>query len=402
MAERLPSLVKLRASIFFMPSRPPAAKREIELDFIRGVAILLVLSFHYHSYNLLISSPFLDRVQSFGWTGVDIFFVLSGFLVGGLMLKEWKTTGKIDSLRFLKRRAFKIWPGYYLFLLTAAAFQVRPLKSFFWQNLVNIQNYVPSSLAHTWSLAVEEQFYLSLAAIIALFVFMRWNPFTLLAACIAIALSVEALRAALILSHRQFYFYTHTRIDALLMGVVLAILRHFSPERFQMLQRQRILLCLVIGAALVALYLDVDAIPAPHRMTAPFLITIVDYASAALLLLLYQPGGKHWMPYRAIARIGVFSYGIYLWHVSVERPVNFIVNHIPPASVAITSTFLPYILSIGLGIVATKAIELPFLRLRERLVPATTPERPVPAGRVFASLPEQKTVGPFAPEGDTI
>jgi peptidoglycan/LPS O-acetylase OafA/YrhL len=361
-----------------MLSRRSAPQREIELDFIRGVAILLVLSFHYHSHNRLISSPFLDRVQSSAWVGVDIFFVLSGFLVGGLMLKEWKTTGKIDSFRFLKRRAFKIWPAYYLFLLTAAAFHVRPLKSFFWQNLANIQNYVPSSLYHTWSLAVEEHFYLSLAAVMALFVMMRWRPFTLFAGCIVTALCVEALRAALILSHRQFFFYTHTRIDALIMGVMLAILRHFYPERFHMLQRQRILLCLLVAWAVVVLYLDTDATRAPQQMTSPFLITIVDYASAALLLLLYHPGTKHWMPYRVVARIGVFSYGIYLWHVSVERPVDFVVGRLPGPLAAVASTFLPYLLAIALGVFATKAVELPFLRLRERLVPATIPEPPVP------------------------
>jgi peptidoglycan/LPS O-acetylase OafA/YrhL len=363
-----------------MQLRPPAAKREIELDFIRGVAILLVLIFHYQSDNRLISSPFLDRIQSFGWIGVDIFFVLSGFLVGGLMLKEWKTTGNVNSFRFLKRRAFKIWPGYYLFLLTAAAFHVRPLKDFFWQNLLNIQNYVPSTLSHTWSLAVEEHFYLALAALMALFAFMRWRPITLLTGCIVTALVVEALRAMLIVSHREFYFYTHTRIDALLMGVGLAILRHFYPELFLRLQRQRLLLGVLIASALVALYLDTDAIPAPHRMTSPFLITIVDYASAALLLLLYHPGKKHWMPYRVVARLGIFSYGIYLWHVSVERPVEFVVARVPVAMAAVTSTFLPYLLAIGLGIAATKAVELPFLRLRERLVPATIPEPPVPAG----------------------
>ena len=66
-----------------MQSRPLVPKREIELDFIRGIAILLVLSFHYRSHNRLFSSPFVDRLQSSGWVGVDIFFVLSGFLVGG-------------------------------------------------------------------------------------------------------------------------------------------------------------------------------------------------------------------------------------------------------------------------------------------------------------------------------
>jgi peptidoglycan/LPS O-acetylase OafA/YrhL len=363
-----------------MEAKRATPKREIELDFIRGVAILLVLNFHYQSHDRLTSSAFLLRIQTFGWIGVDIFFVLSGFLVGGLMLKEWRVTGRVDALRFLKRRAFKIWPSYYLFLLAATIAHVRPLKSFLWQNLLNIQNYIPTTLSHTWSLAVEEHFYLGLAAVIALCVVRRWRVSSLLTGCIAAALAVEALRSVLILTHRPFYFYTHTRIDALLMGVTLAILRQFYPEWFALLQRQRIFLGMLVAAALVALYFDTDAVPAPQSMTSPLLVTLVDYGSAALLLLLYRPGKKHRLPYRAVARMGIFSYGIYLWHVSVLRPVDALVLYFPRAMVPVTSTFLPYLLAISLGIAATKLVELPLLRLRERLVPATVPEPPVPVG----------------------
>lgn len=285
---------------------------------------------------------------------------------------------KVDAFRFLKRRAFKIWPAYYFFLLTAAAFHVRPLRSFFWQNFFNVQNYVPSTLYHTWSLAVEEHFYLLLAAVMALLVFMRWRPVVLFAGCVVTAFSVEACRAALILSHRPFYFYTHTRIDALLMGVTLAILCHFYPERFRTLGRQRVLLSLFILSALIVLYNDADPTRQPHEMTSPFLITIVDYASAALLLLLYRPARRHWMPYRVVARIGVCSYSIYLWHVSVVRPVDFIVGRVPASSAAIVSTFLPYFFAIAMGVAATKLIDLPFLRLRERMVPSLVPEPPIP------------------------
>jgi peptidoglycan/LPS O-acetylase OafA/YrhL len=363
-----------------MPPKRPAPKREIELDFIRGIAILLVLNYHFAIFSRLLPLAPILRIERFGWAGVDIFFVLSGFLVGGLMLKEWKETGQVDSLRFLKRRAFKIWPGYYLFLLVALILHERPLNSFFWQNLFSIQNYVPSSLAHTWSLAVEEHFYLLLAGVMLLFSVKRWTPFTLLIVCIATALSVEALRAVLILHHRPFFFYTHTRIDALLMGVVLAILRYFYPERFSALQRHWILLLLVVAVGLVTLYRDADDWRLAHQLWHPFLITIVDYASAALLLLLYRPGKKHSRPYRMVAHIGIFSYGIYLWHIAMERPVHFVVAHLHGWAATLTLCFLPYLLAIGVGIVATKAIELPFLRLRERLVPSKIPEPPVPAG----------------------
>ena len=91
-------------------------KREIELDFVRGVAILMVIDFH--SPMGILFYPFrLMGFKHFGWAGVDVFFVLSGFLVGGLLVKEWKVRGRIDSKRFLIRRGFKIWPQYYFFIL---------------------------------------------------------------------------------------------------------------------------------------------------------------------------------------------------------------------------------------------------------------------------------------------
>ena len=84
------------------------------------------------------------------------------------------------------------------------------------------------------------------------------------------------------------------------------------------------------------------------------------------------------MPYRVVARIGVCSYGIYLWHVSVARPVDFVVEHLPASMAAIVSTFLPYFFAIALGVATTKLIDVPFLRLRERLVPPLVPEPPIP------------------------
>jgi peptidoglycan/LPS O-acetylase OafA/YrhL len=360
-------------------------RREVELDFIRGLAILMVLVFHYQAYELLVTWPALRRILGAGWVGVDLFFVLSGFLVGGLLMREWQRTAKVDALNFLKRRAFKIWPGYYFFLGVATVFHVRPLRSFFWQNLFNVQNYVSTSLSHTWSLAVEEHFYLALAAVMALYTARRGTrrglgPKPLLIGCLVGAVLVEGLRAALLLHGRSVYFYTHTRMDALLLGVALAALRTSWPERFHALQRQRVLLGCVLAVGLWRLWADSSSLAAPEGLTAPFLLSFVDYASAALLLLLYRPGGIHGGLYRLVARLGVFSYGIYLWHVSVERPVDWLLARTPHGFVPVASTLLPFALAIPLGIAATKLIELPFLRLRERMVPPPTPEPHIPVG----------------------
>ncbi|HEV2272670.1 MAG TPA: hypothetical protein VGR96_00820, partial [Acidobacteriaceae bacterium] len=97
-----------------------------------------------------------------------------------------------------------------------------------------------------------------------------------------------------------------------------------------------------------------------------------------LLLMLYRPGKRRTLPYRLVARMRFFSYGIYLWHVSVLRPVDWVVERVPRPIAPVISTLLPYLLAIPLGIVAAKLVEQPFLRLRERLTPASTSEPRIP------------------------
>jgi peptidoglycan/LPS O-acetylase OafA/YrhL len=361
-----------------------SVRREIELDFVRGVAILMVLTFHYQRFDPLPLPAPLRVIMSFGWTGVDLFFVLSGFLVGGLMMKEWKATGGVEIGRFLKRRAFKIWPSYYLFLLVVTVLHVRPLKEFFWQNLFNVQNYVLSSLSHTWSLAVEEQFYLGLAALMALWTWRKWRSGPLLATCLGLAVAVEIERAVLLMNGKLIYYGTHTRIDAMLLGVALATTRHFYPAWFQRVRSMWPVQVVLVLLALAGLYwCSLSGIEAEH-MPQPWLITLVDYGCAALLLLLYkpsvpgEPARSHGWLYQAVAKLGIYSYGIYLWHISAERPVDWVLAHSPRSIVPAVSLVLPFVLAGVLGVIATKAVELPALRLRERLVPSRIPEARIP------------------------
>ena len=160
--------------------------RLVCLDFLRGVAILLVLGAHMPHAGLEAGVPLAGLLRlwhGFGGAGVDLFFVLSGFLVGGLLLAEIKRSGKADAKRFLIRRGFKIWPTYYVYLLALPLLQIwggetRFVDAALWSlraNLLHLQNYWLSGSAfstlpnyisprpHTWSLAVEEHFYLALA-----------------------------------------------------------------------------------------------------------------------------------------------------------------------------------------------------------------------------------------------
>src|SRR5207249_3526564 len=127
------------------------------IDLLRGVAILLVICRHWNI------SPFLGHV---GWLGVDLFFVISGFLISGLLFSENEKHGKVDFLRFFIRRGFKIYPLFYTLIgLTLLVYYFFDI-SFSYKNLLPelffFQNYFAGLYLHTWSLALEEHFYILL------------------------------------------------------------------------------------------------------------------------------------------------------------------------------------------------------------------------------------------------
>src|SRR4051794_35327684 len=151
--------------------------RRLDLDVVRGVAILLAIGWHFNKG--LSGNGVLDALQwpgrTFGWAGVDLFFVLSGFLVGQLVFKEHQRTGRFDGWRFTVRRALKLWPVLYVFL-AVQVISGAPLDSFLWQTALHVQNYAGTSFKHLWSLAVEEHFYLVLAVLFPLAARRRLSP----------------------------------------------------------------------------------------------------------------------------------------------------------------------------------------------------------------------------------
>ena len=128
------------------------------------------MGFHFHTVHTgsAIVAAIEYPLKSFGKEGVNLFFTLSGFLVGGLLLKQYAKVGRIDARRFIIRRIFKIWPAYYVLILFHVFAGRHPTSTFLVQNLTHMQNYLGSSITQTWSLAVEEHFYLFLPALLLL------------------------------------------------------------------------------------------------------------------------------------------------------------------------------------------------------------------------------------------
>lgn len=340
-------------------------RREIELDFIRGLAILMVVDFHSPSAWLF--RPFsLLGFEHFGWMGVDLFFVLSGFLVGGLLVKELKLRGRVDAYRFLIRRGLKIWPPYYVLLAIMLLTGHQSLR-FLRGNLLNIQNYTGDGVKHTWSLAVEEHTYLIL--VLLMFLAARYTVrmrslFLLLA--ITSAFTV-LLRLTLFELGHPVYFETHTRIEAILYGVMLAMLYHYVPATFWRLQRQTWLWC-----TLIVLGLSFFRFHPAYRWTNSVLLDVANAISIATIMLLYRSGREersHSFFYRAVAWVGLYSYGIYLWHVSIISPVQKLASRLPYGAGVVWLGVAPVAAAIVLGVFFTKLIEFPSLKIRDRLFP---------------------------------
>src|SRR3954466_716416 len=127
---------------------PAKARRAIELDFVRGIAIIAVMGFHFrtvHTSNVLLQIIEYP-LKSFGREGVNLFFTLSGFLVGGLLLRQYAETGHVDARRFIVRRMFRIWPAYYVLIIFHMLAGRHPWNTFLFQNLTHLQNYFGTSI----------------------------------------------------------------------------------------------------------------------------------------------------------------------------------------------------------------------------------------------------------------
>ncbi len=347
------------------------------LDSFRGLAVILVLFRHY---------PRVNALERIGWIGVDLFFVLSGFLVSGLLFSEYKKTGRITPWTFLIRRGFKIYPLFYTFLgVTIIAhyalkfiggeheisLEQLPSELFF------VQNYFKGIWNHTWSLAVEEHFYILLAFVISMLVKFNVveNRKLVIRGVLLILIGVLMLRFATwhVLSdysYRTHFFPTHLRLDSLLFGVFISYIYHFEQEYFVRIGTRYTKLIL-------ALIVIILGLPFFYLIDSYFIGTIgltLLYLAFGALLWISITYEKHilqkvWlMPViRLLSFVGFYSYSIYLFHVMVGAFLMPIVVKFLPFTVHNKILFTTYsILSVLLGVITSKLIEIPFLKFREK------------------------------------
>jgi peptidoglycan/LPS O-acetylase OafA/YrhL len=342
-------------------NRSPQTDRNPNLDLLRGVAVLLVLGRHMDYFHIW---------TKIGWAGVDLFFVLSGFLISGLLFTDWKEHNTIDIKRFYIRRGFKIYPPFYVLLaVSLAAVTIRPHVTPFPVNAVSVsvealflQSYFTGIWGHTWSLAVEEHFYLVLPLILRVMLRDRsTDPFRLLpglfmivsAACVLMRIRVGSAIYPMI-----YLAPTHLRIDALLFGVLLGYWRHFHIETFKKIQKSSMALCIIVLSIAALLWIPVEN---PLMHTVGFTLLYLGFGFLLARIIDLELSRYSARLVNPICSVGYYSYSIYLWHFGIAQLV--------PRS-GFLSFFFYVTAAIIVGILMAKLIEVPTLAVRDRLFPS--------------------------------
>src|SRR5262249_6101897 len=218
-------------------------RRQPGLDLLRALAIIVVVIYHAALFGFKMPG----RVDRFGWIGVDLFFVLSGYLIGGQLLTPVLRNQRMNLGRFFARRALRIMPAYFailaIYFLLPSWREYPDMSQPLWKFLLSIQNiglHGGTAFSHAWSLAVEDQFYLVLPFLLLL---LYPRPRTaILVPCLLVVGGI-ALRCFLAaqnpsvdggVSFRGFqawiYYPTWTRLDPLIFGVTLAAIEKFRPQ----------------------------------------------------------------------------------------------------------------------------------------------------------------------------
>ena len=367
--------------------RPPSSEidprfqdreRQPGLDLLRALAIIVVVIFHAG----IMGFPLPGDAHRFGWIGVDLFFVLSGYLIGGQLLAPLVRGERFNLRLFFARRALRILPAYFFILaiyVLLPSWREYPEMFPAWKFLVSVQNIGlrgGTAFSHAWSLAVEDQFYLLLPLV--LLCLIRWRRAAFIVPC-AIVVGGLALRWFLARQNltetgvywRAFqtwiYYATWTRLDPLVFGVGLAAIEKFRPQWWQRLMNLAPWLWLP-GLSLIVYAFWMEEPGVITVTVSVWQFPLIGLGMAALLVCAVSPR----LPFRRVAVPGVafiasVAYSAYL----VQKLVIHFVGEVM-ATQNISLTSFPAIVGVQLCVYAAAtilflAVERPFLWLRHRV-----------------------------------
>ena len=334
--------------------------RNSSIDIFRSIAIISVVLFHY------------NQQLPFGNLGVDLFFLISGFLVGGLLTKEFKSGIKINFLKFFLQRGFKIWPSYYTFLLFGSLIAIGFYHSYRADQIIPIwdikryllfyQNYTGLpfhwSFDHIWSLCVEEHFYILLP--ILFLIIQKFIPenkrmkalFAFVILTILLGIVFKHFSYFLTRS-KDVYSATHNRIDALAWGVLLNLIINEYGEKLKSIKHSLVFVTSGLLILIAAIFYQ--------NMQAPILFEKIYFHSVIPISFFLLMLGLYYVDFsklKVLRFISYYSYNWYLWHpVFVIFITRYFGNTIAGLVSYLVVTFL-------IALIATVCIEETFLEKR--------------------------------------
>ncbi len=364
------------------------------LDHLRAFAISYVLLFHYGA---IFPHPEWTRTWGkFGWSGVDLFFVLSGYLISSQLFREMSATSRISLRTFFIKRFFRIMPAYWLvlalyFLLPAVRERetIAPLWKFvtFTQNIgLVLRN--QGAFSHAWSLCIEEQFYLLLPFMLTAILLTRtlkWGRWLLAGLFVAGLATRYLLYDHFVLpfvqdgSHwinwyKWIYYPTWSRLDGILTGVAIAAMAHYLPRITATITRAGnwlflLGLCVLAGAYFICwdqstIYATVWGFP------------VVSIGYGLVLLSAISPESfLYRTPSRITATLAGYSYGLYLIHKIIIHLTQGGLEYFGLDIHSNATMIISLACCLAGAWLLRLLVEKPFLRLRNKLVQ--------PAGKAY-------------------
>ncbi len=354
------------------------------LDGIRGYGFLLVFIVHYFSPNQFaqagsISSRTLKGMESVAFFSVPMFFVLSGYLIGGILLNTQNREGYFRV--FYSRRVIRIFPLYYLTLLIIACIDASlkfPLRFQFWTHFLFIQNLFPDFHRYTtpvvlvqyWSLASEEQFYILWPLVVWLFPQKR-KLLGVATFLVMISFAIRLAGSHLFSSPDQVRYFSLARADAILLGVILGLV--YKEAFFAQIKAHAKWLALV-GVALLAFWSFWKDLSWPQSFRGQAIaIPLANFTAVAVVI--YVMEDNSWLSricsFQWIGWMGRMSYSLYIFHFTFAHwfwnvVIPDLSKHMPHTFAVLLSNLLAFSLTLSLSMLSYRFIETPCLKIKQR------------------------------------